>query len=422
MRINVALFSVDEELAKFCSEVLSEVFGPESALVTRTPGEAFTGEELCIWDYAPGEGGVPRDLDAADLRKHLFLLYRKHLPALREHLGTPDLNVLLKPITRATLRAFLSGAARRGDEAGAGSGASAAALRVERDEMLQVLIQANLKLQEYDQERNNFLARSVHDFRAPLTAITGYCGLLLEEELGALTPEQVEILRRMQHSAKRLTRLSNAMFQLTVPHGVEERLNLEKGDIRDCVSQALYEVALPLEDKRISVAVDVEPPEDLLFERAQMEQTLVNLLENACKFTPRAGAIEIRGYPYFWERRVGRAAPLGRSRDRRVALTESPNAFRIDIRDSGPGIPPSHIEKVFEEYASYAGGQDRSGGGLGLAICRMILQRHRGRVWAESDPAGGVFSFVLPLRQDVAEGSARMKAREKADRASVVEN
>jgi signal transduction histidine kinase len=69
----------------------------------------------------------------------------------------------------------------------------------------------------------------------------------------------------------------------------------------------------------------------------------------------------------------------------------------VDIRDSGPGIPAEHLDRIFEEYTSYSGGQDRSGGGLGLAICRLILSRHGGRIWAESSSEGAVFSFVLPF-------------------------
>ena len=228
MKITVALFSEDEELAKFCSEVLAEVFGSESSLVTRAPGQVFPGDALCIWDFAPGETAIPLDLGPADLRKHLFLLYRKHLPALQGRLGTADLNVLLKPVTRATLRAFLIGAAPH-SQPNDRPEVWVSSLRVERDEMLQVLIQANLKLQEFDQERNNFLARSVHDFRAPLTAISGYCGLLLEEELGPLTPEQSDVLRRMQHSARRLSRLTSSMFQLSVPHNVRAEVEPGKG-------------------------------------------------------------------------------------------------------------------------------------------------------------------------------------------------
>jgi two-component system clock-associated histidine kinase SasA len=169
--------------------------------------------------------------------------------------------------------------------------------------------------------------------------------------------------------------------------------------MRDCVHQALHEVALSLEEKRISVRAAIEPtPKGLVFDKSQIEQALVNLLDNACKFTPRNGAIEIRGYPFFWERRVCRAASLDPSMDRRVQQTGTPNSFRVDIRDSGPGIPTAHVVKIFEEYTSYSGGQDRSGGGLGLAICRMVLQQHGGHIWAESQAAGAVFSFVLPMQ------------------------
>ena len=202
----------------------------------------------------------------------------------------------------------------------------------------------------------------------------------------------------MQHSATRLSRITNSMFQLSIRRNVDHALNLENADMRDCVNQALHEIALFLEDKRISVRVEVEQaPDGLLFDESLMEQTLVNLLDNACKFTPRNGTIEIRGYPFFWERRTCQAISLDASTDRRGKLTVVPNSYRVDIRDSGPGIPAMHVVKIFEEYTSYSGGQDRSGGGLGLAICRMILQQHRGQVWAESHAAGAVFSFVLPV-------------------------
>ena len=85
--------------------------------------------------------------------------------------------------------------------------------------MLQYLLQANLKLQEYDQDRTNFLAHSVHDFRAPLTAIQGYCSLLLDGQMGALTPEQTKILERMQRSVKRLARLTAGMLQMSAGRG-----------------------------------------------------------------------------------------------------------------------------------------------------------------------------------------------------------
>jgi len=397
--MNVLLFSADAVLADLCRGALLEMFGRESTLQVGYPGQLPSDEDLCLWDFVPGETAVLGNLDPVNLRKHLFLVQRKHLPALQELAGTNDLNVLLKPITSVTLRAFLGNVDRRRDP-GAGKAAGALdTLRAERDEMLQFLIQANLKLQEYDQERTNFLARSLHDVRSPLTAISGYCGLLLEEELGAVTPEQREVLQRMQRSATRLSRITNSMFQLSIRRNDDQEINIEKGDMRDCIDQALHEVALFLEDKRITVRVEIEQPqESLYFGKSQMEQALVNLLDNACKFTPRNGTIEIRGYPFFWDRRTGLGSSLDPSKDRRAHQVRTPNSLRVDIRDSGPGIPATLVGKIFEEYTSYSGGRDRSGGGLGLAVCRMILQQHRGHLWAESHAAGAVFSFVLPLQ------------------------
>jgi signal transduction histidine kinase len=261
--------------------------------------------------------------------------------------------------------------------------------------MLQILIQANLRIQEHEQDTQNFLARAIHDFRSPLTSISGYCELLLEEALGPVTKEQQKVLTRMQRSAARLAALSDGIFQLTVQHpSLSTELKLEGADIRDCLDRALQEVAPLVEEKCISVKVDVTPPPDgLVFERLQIEQALLNLLINACRFTPREGSIDIEGYPAFMGRR-----PRHPAQPDRCAMDGEVDAFRIDIRDSGPGIPAADLDRIFEENTSYSGGQDRSGAGLGLAICRMIVQRHHGRVWAESNPAGAVFSLTLPLQ------------------------
>ena len=398
--MKIVLFSNDERLAAFCTEILTETFGGDSKLEVGVPGQPDSGEDLCLWDFIPGETSFPKELETGRLSRHLFLLHRQHLPALQEMLGTSEINVLLKPLTPATLRAFLGEAHHQQNRHPGNVPASLETLRVERDEMLQFLIQANLRLQEYDQERTNFLGRSIHDLQAPLSALNGYCVLLLNEELGSLTPDQRETLGRMQQSAKRLSRITDAMFRLSVREQPDQGLNLENGDMRECLGQALNEIRPFLEDKRISLSVEIEqPPEGLFCDRSRMEQALTILLDNARKFTPRNGAIDIRGYPYFWERRTCQASSIDPSVDRRVMQVKTANSFRLDIRDSGPGIPPVQLEKIFAEHSSYSGMLDRSGGGLGLAICRMILRQHCGCVWAESHGAGAAFCLVLPIQQ-----------------------
>lgn len=386
--INVDLIATDAELYKLCSGILDEI--PElrrsCVLSMISPDDPWREADLHIWDYYPNVS-LPHHLHWNPLR-HVFLVDRNDLATFYSRIDATERSILLKPITRATLATFLIPAVSNG---------AAKRLRADRDEFLQCLIQTNLKLQEYDQDRTTFLARAVHDFRAPLTALNGYCGLLLSEALGSVNQNQREVLQRMQNSAKRLSRMASAMFELSVGRHVKRCADLQPGDIRECLEQALHEIAPFADEKGISISPEMEPPGDgLLIESGQIEQVLVNILDNACKFTPKDGSIEIRGYHYFWERRYNRSS-ISVPAERRSRNIREPNSYRVDISDSGTGIPEEHLQRIFEEYTSYGGGHDRSGSGLGLAICRMIIAQHDGRVWAENRETGPVISFVLPI-------------------------
>jgi signal transduction histidine kinase len=270
-------------------------------------------------------------------------------------------------------------------------------MRTDRDKMLECVIDANLKLQTYDQERTNFLARAMHDFRAPLSAMDGYCSLLLTEQLGPITENQRQAFQRVRQSVKRLSRMATGMFQLSIGGKVEAKLRLQKGDSQTCLDQALHELKPLVDQKRLKISVDLQPPAaPLYFEQEQIAQVFVNLLENACRFTPKSGFVEITGYPFAWERRRSAMICPADAADRRIADSGAPNSYRIDIRDNGPGVCPEHLDKIFEEYTSYGGGDDRSGGGLGLAICKSIVCAHQGYIWANNCTGGAVFSFVLP--------------------------
>ena len=398
METQISLFSNDESLVRFVRESVTESLGNEFSLNVKAPGQPPSGQGLCIWDFVPGETAFPPRIGENEWRKHLFLLHRKDLGVLQSLVSVSDVNMLLKPVTRAALRAFLDGYGwqNTGSEE---PGESLAALRGERDDMLHFLMQANLKLQDFHQQRTNFLARSIHDFRAPLTAISGYCDLLLEDQLDPLSEGQRNIiLQRMQQSTRRLTRATDSMYQLSVAESEVPAVSVEPADIRDSIGQVLADLAPLFENKRVRVTLDVEPsPENLRFAMGQIQNVLVNLLESACKFTPRGGSIAIEGYFYFWERRTDRPAASRCATDRRTLEVKTYNSYRVDISDSGPAIPATGADKIFEESTSYSGGQDRSGAGLGMAICRMILAQHGGRVWAENRAEGAVYSFVLPL-------------------------
>jgi signal transduction histidine kinase len=386
--MHIDLVSEDADLSKVCQEVLRELPGTLLRTVSAVSSHEDGEPDLYIWDFQPNVP-IPEHI-SRNTANVLFLIHRKDLNAFRTTIEGAESNILLKPATRRILETFLSLAV---------STRAVSSLRADRDEILQCLIQTTLKLQEYDQDRTNFLARVLHDFRAPLTALNGYCGLLLGEQLGSLTDNQKEVIQRMQNSAMRLSRMASAMFQLSVGRQVKKRPDLQRGDIRKCLDQALHEIAPFAAERRINILPEFDPCETgLYFEPGQMDQVFVNILDNACRFTPKGGSIEIRGYPFFWERRATHSlvqTPI----ERRLRVTRKPNSYRVDILDSGALIPEEHLNTIFEEYTSYSGGRDRSSGGLGLAICRMIISQHNGKIWAENTDRGPMFSFVLPMQR-----------------------
>jgi signal transduction histidine kinase len=161
--------------------------------------------------------------------------------------------------------------------------------------------------------------------------------------------------------------------------------------------QALHEISPFADDKSIEITTDiVAPAHPLFFEPGQIVQVLMNILDNACKFAPRGGSVELRGYPYFWDRR-NTDSTIPPAAERRSGKVTEPTAYRIDVSDSGTAIPAEHLEHIFEEYTTYSGGRDRSGGGPGLAIARVIVNQHDGHVWAENTETGPMFSVVLPF-------------------------
>jgi signal transduction histidine kinase len=383
--VNVQITTRDERLHQLCKDILAGYSSHKWK-----PNSESSLPDLYIWDVN-SEADIPKKWESGS--RYLFLVPRRDSRKFQEVLARPEAAILLKPVTRPTLAAFLGTAlASHLDRV------ATASLRADRDEMFQCLIQANLKLQEYDQNRTNFLSRAMHDFRVPLTAINGYCGLLLSEVMGPLEPNQANVLRKMRQSSHRLSRMAEAMFQLSMGGQPTSGPAARKESIRGCVEQCIHELAPTAESKQISITLDLDSAApELYFERTLIEQALVNFLDNACKFTPKGGQIAIKGYPVFWDRRGKANLPVPVIERRRQSSQEA-NGYRLDISNSGKAIPVDHLEDIFEEYASYSGGQDRSGGGLGLAICRMIVTQHEGRVWAENTDRGPQFSFILPTR------------------------
>jgi signal transduction histidine kinase len=385
----VSLVSRDAQLVNCCRQALS---GRDLELVVRQDmGDPCA--DLRIWDCGSIDG-MP-DLPAHELGKCVFLVERHELVRFPEKVLLFAAAVALLPVDTGRLTIALEQAMERQSSISR-PGLNGHAAN-ERDALLQCFLQANLRLQEYDQDRTHFLNRALHDLRAPLTSITGYCGLLLSGHMGVLDAQQTDLVQRIESSSKRLSRLANGMFQLGIRPFKQSEPALVQGNVFATVEGALAEIDTFLQQKQITISVELEEPEsELLFEPEQITQVLINILENAHRFTPKRSTIAIRGYSYFWERRSGMVRQHNGEPERRSGQEPHMNCYRIDISDSGPGVQAEHLTSVFEEYTSYSGGKDRSGAGLGLAISKGIIELHKGRIWAEPRPVGVTFCFVLP--------------------------
>lgn len=403
--MKICLITNDKRLARLCREVLEGMAGVQYDCAL---GESVAGPaDLYLRDFDWPEA-VPPGLDPGDEVGNLFLVRPADLAAFHRRVPASTAAVLLKPVKRAALASFVERAVERSTRSHRPAPAEARdACRAERDELLECVLLASLKLQQHSVERNNFLARALHDFRAPLTAASGYCALLIDQAIGPLNRDQVEILERMQHSIQRLSKMAKTVFQLSIGQMDEAETCLEPGDIGACIEQAVYEIMPPAEARGIDLSIRIERAEaDLFFDASQVEQVLVNLLENACKFTPSHGSIEVAGYPVSWKLRNFRFLAKDGAWYRPLAHGERPNAYRIDVSDSGPGVPQEDIGHIFEQSVSYSGSQDRSGTGLGLATCRMIIAAHHGEILVDPRREGATFSFVLPFIRREAQDEA----------------
>lgn len=399
--MKIALVSTDETLLPLCQDIATRL-PVAGCVVELAEPEQPVEADLYIWDM----DSKPRFAREAWRRppgNDVFLVRRSGLKEFLARQPQAAASTLLKPVSPATLEVFLTQFVSRlvNTMEEPVSPALDTLPAADQEFLLDCLLHANLRLQEFEDDRTNFWARAAHDLRAPLTAAGGYCGLLLEEQTGPLNPTQRELLERIQNSLRRLSRMASAMFQLTAGKMVERKFELKRTNIEECIRRSVEEVRFFATEKNLTLDVAVSGPgQPLYLEASQIEQVLVNLLENACKFTPRNGRIEVRGYPAHCWCFAEPAFPFPTATAAGPA-SKATNGYRVDIRDSGPGIPADHLPHIFDEYVSYGSPKDRSGGGLGLAICKMILRAHHGKIWAETGDRGTTFSFVVPFNPSV---------------------
>ena len=244
------------------------------------------------------------------------------------------------------------------------------ALAIERENLS---TQAQLARFEIEAERmRNILLSSVsHDLRTPLTVIAGSASSLLEGEKSLDPATKHELAQSIYEEAKRLDRLVYNLLEMSRLQSGEVKFNKEWHVLEEVIGCALAQLDSQLHDHPVTISLPTDLPL-MQIDGLLMERVLINLLENSMKYTPSGTPVEISG----------------RVQDQELLVA---------IADRGPGLPAGTEERIFEKFYQAAPGSAR-GAGLGLTICRSIVEFHGGRIWAANRPGGGaVFSFTIPV-------------------------
>lgn len=233
----------------------------------------------------------------------------------------------------------------------------------------------NKRLHELDQLKDNFISTVSHELRTPLAIIKQFSGILSDEIPGKLTEEQKQYVEIIRTSTDRLVRLINDLLDIAkIESGavVLKRTLVEMGRMAHNVIFALQPQA---DQKHIELRADFhEPLPSIYFDSEKIVQVLTNLIGNAIKFTPAHGRIT-------------------------VSITEKEKEVEFSVADTGPGISPEDMGKVFKRFQQFGrtAGSGAKGTGLGLAISKQLVEMHGGKIWVESkDGAGSRFIFTLP--------------------------
>ena len=249
--------------------------------------------------------------------------------------------------------------------------ASQIALALERAVLARQAERARMQV-ESERVQNALLSSVSHDFRTPLAVITGAASSLLDPDARLGEEARQTLIETVSEEAHRLNRLVANLLEMTRLESGALSPNLDWHSLEEVVGASLQ----PLEDRLRGRPIHVDVPPDLPLVHVDdvlIEQVLLNLVENALKYTPRDQPIEIRA---------------------RADATE----VRVQIADRGPGLPPGAEKRIFEKFYRVAGAGAPRGVGLGLTICRGIVEAHRGRIGVEGRAGGGAcFYFTLPL-------------------------
>jgi heavy metal sensor kinase len=242
----------------------------------------------------------------------------------------------------------------------------------EIDRLADTFNQTFARLEDAVQQMRQFTASISHELRTPLTALRGEAEVALME---ARTPEAYRrVLASQLEEFDKLTQMINRLLTLARAEGGEIHLATDRVNVSDLVSSLAAQMEPMVSWKNIRLRVNVDDDIFVGGDRDWLESAVLNLLDNAIKFTPEGGEVN-------------------------VAVSMKDRSVRLDIRDTGIGIPSEALPHVFERFfrAEPSRSKEFEGAGLGLALVKWVVENHHGRVGVESEIGkGSCFTIWLP--------------------------
>ena len=239
------------------------------------------------------------------------------------------------------------------------------------------LEKANRQLKELDQLKSHFLSNVSHELRTPLTAISSLVDNMLDGFTGMLNDKQSRYITGIKESSERLTRLIHDLLDISVIESGRMEIKPSTFQLSSLITEVVENLRPVARDKAIELDGGSPNRDHLAWaDRDKVTQVLTNLVTNAVKFTPNGGKVRI-----FLE------------------SVESGYWLQVGVSDNGPGIPPEEAGRIFDEFyqISHPGREKAKGVGLGLAICKKLIDMHGGQIRVESTTgAGSTFYFTVP--------------------------
>jgi two-component system phosphate regulon sensor histidine kinase PhoR len=228
------------------------------------------------------------------------------------------------------------------------------------------------RIRRVEASHKEFVSNVSHELRNPLASIKAMVETL---EDGVIEGNQVakDFLERIHRDIDRMSHLVNDLLELSRLESGQLTLQLTPLDLRPLVEEVRSRFSAPAEAQRVIVEADLPPDlPQVRGDREKLQQVLINLVENALKFTPAAGRITL-------------------------SAQAQNGMVQVRVRDTGAGIPQEHLPYLFERFYKVDRARRDGGTGLGLAIVKQIVEAHRGEAWVESqEGVGSTFAFTVP--------------------------